>query len=150
GQIVQHEKLFDGRYNLLIQGVCRARVVEEMAPEEGRLYRLAMLEPVGLDPGTTVIGEGGEDEEEGEEDDSVDLDLPIPESPSLSAVRERIGEMLSEGPLTQLVAAEPVLEFVRNQEVPVGPLLELVSFMLITDPHLRYKLLAEPSMETRA
>jgi Lon protease-like protein len=153
GQIVQHEKLFDGRYNLLVQGVCRARVVEEMPPEEGRLYRLAMLEPVGLDPGTTVVGEE-EDEDEAEaeesESDSLDLDLPAPESAALSAVREKIGEMLSDGPLTQLVAAEPVLEFVRNQEVPVGPLLELVSFMLITDPHLRYRLLAEPSMETRA
>src|SRR5205823_6148190 len=129
--------------------VCRARVVEELPPEEGRLYRLAMLDPVGLDPGTTVIGEE-EEEEEGEESDSVDLDLPTPDPTSLSAVREKIGEMLSAGPLTQLVAAERVLEFVRNQEVPVGPLLELVSFMLITDPQLRYKLLAEPSMETRA
>jgi Lon protease-like protein len=148
GQIVQHEKLFDGRYNLLVQGVCRARVVEELPPEDGRLYRMAMLEPVGLDPGTMVVGE---EEEEGEEE-TPDLGLNIqPQEPAaLSAVRERIGEMLSEGPLTQLVAAEPVLEFVRNQEVPVGPLLELVSFMLITDPALRYKLLAEPSMETRA
>jgi Lon protease-like protein len=148
GQIVQHEKLFDGRYNLLIQGVCRAKVVEELPPQEGRLYRMAMLEPVGLDPGTTVISEEGDEDDE--EDDSIDLDLPIEEPPALSAVRERIGEMLSEGPLTQLVAAEPVLEFVRNNEVPVGPLLELVSFMLITDPTLRYQLLAEPDMEARA
>jgi Lon protease-like protein len=149
GQIVQHEKLFDGRYNLLIQGVCRARVVEELPPEEGRLYRMAMLEPVGLDPGTMVVGDEDEDEE-GEEKPDLGLNLPTPEPAALSAVRERIGEMLSEGPLTQLVAAEPVLEFVRNQEVPVGPLLELVSFMLITDPALRYKLLAEPDMEARA
>jgi Lon protease-like protein len=150
GQIVQHEKLFDGRYNVLVQGVCRARVTEELPPEEGRLYRLAMLEPVGLDPGTTVIGEEQSEEEDGAEADSIDLDFHSPEPASLSAVREKIGEMLSEGPLTQLVAAEPVLEFVRNQEVPVGPLLELVSFMLITDPQLRYKLLAEPDMEARA
>src|SRR5690349_21503961 len=66
GQIVQHEKLFDGRYNLLIQGVCRARVVEEMPPEEGRLYRMAMLEPVGLDPGTMVVSDEDDEEEEEE------------------------------------------------------------------------------------
>jgi Lon protease-like protein len=149
GQIVQHEKLFDGRYNLLIQGVCRARVVEELPAADGRKYRMAMLEPVGLDPGTMVVAE--EEEEEGEdESDAIDLDLPVQEPEALTAVRARIGEMLSEGPLTQLVAAEPVLEFVRNDEVPVGPLLELVSFMLITDPKLRYKLLAEGNMETRA
>jgi Lon protease-like protein len=156
GQIVQHEKLFDGRYNLLIEGVCRARIVEEVAPEEGRLYRMAVLEPVGLDPGTMIVGEQEEDEEESEGDESesdtpdLDLNLPPDEPAALSAVREKLGEMLSEGPLTQFVAAEPVLEFVRNQEVPVGPLLELVSFMLITDPGLRYKLLAEADMETRA
>lgn len=144
GQIVQHEKLYDGRYNLLIQGVCRARVIEEMPQPDGTHYRAAMLEPVGLDPGTVVIAE------EGEESDEIELDLPSDDPEVLVEVRERIGEMLSEGPLTQLVAAEPVLEFVRNTEVPVGPLLELVSFMLITDPRLRYMLLAEGDMETRA
>ncbi len=147
GQIVQHERLSDGRYNVLVQGVCRARVLVELPMEEGRLYRTAMLEPVGLDPSTMVVS-GEEEDEEGE---TPDLGLPPPPEPEpLIEVRQKICEMLEEGPLTQLVAAEPVLEFVRNEEVPTAPLLELVSFMLITDQGLRYKLLAEPSIQARA
>ncbi|HYE61076.1 MAG TPA: LON peptidase substrate-binding domain-containing protein [Phycisphaerales bacterium] len=151
GQIVQHEKLADGRYNVLVQGVCRARIIHELPMEEGRLYRLAMLEPVGLDPTTMVVSEIEADEEDEETGEEPDLGLPPPPEPEgLSEVRTKICEMLAEGPLTQLVAAEPVLEFVRNEEVPTAPLLELVSFMLITDQGLRYKLLAEASIQSRA
>lgn len=42
GHIVRHERLPDGRYHLLLQGVCRARVLRELEHEP---YRLAMLEP---------------------------------------------------------------------------------------------------------
>ena len=42
GYIVQHQQLDDGRYNILLQGVCRARVVEEV---EHDAYRQALLEP---------------------------------------------------------------------------------------------------------
>ena len=151
GQIVQHERLEDGRYNLLVQGVCRARIIHELPMEEGRLYRLAMLEPVGLDPTTMVVSEIEADESDEDDEEETDLGLPPPPEPEgLSEVRSKICEMLADGPLTQLVAAEPVLEFVRNEEVPTAPLLELVSFMLITDQGLRYKLLAEPSIQTRA
>jgi Lon protease-like protein len=37
GLILWHEELPDGRYNLLLQGVCRARLLAELAPE--KLYR---------------------------------------------------------------------------------------------------------------
>lgn len=42
GYIVQHQQLQDGRYNILLQGVCRAKVVKELPHES---YRMAMLEP---------------------------------------------------------------------------------------------------------
>jgi len=155
GQIAQHERVTDPvtgahRYNLLVQGVCRARIIHELPIEEGRLYRTALLEPVGLDPTTMVVSEIEADDED-ETEEAPDLGLPPPPEPEgLSEVRTRICEMLAEGPLTQLVAAEPVLEFVRNEEVPTAPLLELVSFMLITDHGVRYRLLAEPSIQARA
>ncbi len=147
GQIMQHERLDDGRYNLVLQGICRARVLQEMPSEPGRLYRLALVEPVGLDPGTVVITR--EDADESDETPK-EFDASALEPEPLTEVRAKIDEMLSDGPLTQLVAAEPVLEFVRNEDVPTAPLLELVSFMLITDPSLRYRLLAEPSLQQRA
>ncbi len=73
-----------------------------------------------------MIGEEDEDDEEwggsgGRVGDRAQPPRTEGTSENLAAVRERIGEMLSEGPLTQLVAAEPVLEFVRNQEVPSWP-----------------------------
>jgi Lon protease-like protein len=43
GCILQHTKLPDGRYNLLLQGLCRARIVEELPPDT---YRRALLEPI--------------------------------------------------------------------------------------------------------
>ncbi len=42
GYVVKHECLRDGRYNLLLQGICRARISQEI---EHKPYRMAMLEP---------------------------------------------------------------------------------------------------------
>ncbi len=41
GYVVRHERLSDGRYNLLLQGVCRARVRQEVDHEP---YRKALLD----------------------------------------------------------------------------------------------------------
>jgi len=43
GTILSHERLVDGRFNLLLQGHTRARIVREV---EGRVYRLANLEAI--------------------------------------------------------------------------------------------------------
>ena len=43
GTILTHEKLPDGKYNFLLQGHTRARVVQEIG---GKPYRLATLEPI--------------------------------------------------------------------------------------------------------
>src|SRR5205814_775462 len=43
GTILSHEKLADGRYNFLLEGHTRARVVGEMRIEP---YRLAHLQPI--------------------------------------------------------------------------------------------------------
>ncbi|HXG13322.1 MAG TPA: LON peptidase substrate-binding domain-containing protein [Gemmataceae bacterium] len=42
GKIVSEQRLDDGRYNLLLQGLSRARVVEEVGTD--RLYRVARVE----------------------------------------------------------------------------------------------------------
>jgi len=43
GSIVEHEKLEDGNYNLLLRGVARATIVEEVGEHD---YRVARVEPV--------------------------------------------------------------------------------------------------------
>lgn len=123
GQIVQHEKLTDGRFNLLLQGVCRARVIEELDPDGEKLYRSAMLEPVGIDQ---------------------------PEEDALAPVRSRLEHALAEGPLKQMTASEPILEYIRNPQIPTVALLELVSFTMLNDSRVRYALLEEGDAHTRA
>ncbi|MBL9032527.1 MAG: LON peptidase substrate-binding domain-containing protein [Phycisphaerae bacterium] len=123
GQIVQHERLPDGRYNLILQGVCRARIAEELPPDQHRLYRAARLEPVGVEP---------QDENK------------------LFGVRERLAELLGEGPLTRLTNADWVMDRIRDEDIPTAVVLELVSFALPTNREAKYKLLAESDAAARA
>ncbi len=122
GQIVQHEKLPDGRYNILLQGVCRARIREELPAEQGRLYRLVLLEPVGL--------------ESGDEDE-------------MHLLREELTLRLSTEPLSKLTHAERLVEILGNESIPTHALLEVVNYALVTEPTARYRLLAEPNPTTR-
>ncbi len=43
GYLAQHDQVEDGRYYILLQGICRARIVEEVGMED---YRAALLEPL--------------------------------------------------------------------------------------------------------
>jgi len=46
GHVVRHEKLPDGRYNILLRGAGRVRIVEELAPERPyREARVSIIEP---------------------------------------------------------------------------------------------------------
>lgn len=121
GQIVQHERLADGRFNILIHGVCRARIVELIPPSETPYFR-CVLEPVGTD--------------------STDED-------ALLSIRSRLEQRLDAGPLTQMRAASQVLEYLHSDEVPTSALLELVSFTMLADAELRYRLLAEGDIHRR-
>lgn len=125
GQIVQHESLPDGRYNVLLQGVCRARVVEHQGPDGDRLYRQAVLEPVGV--------REDDDAARGEADE----------------LREWVSGELARGRLSRLTVAEHVLQYVRNEQIPSPAVLELVSFAVLTDPATRYQLLSEETLAGR-
>jgi Lon protease-like protein len=122
GQIVEHEKLPDGRYNVFLQGVCRARIVRELEPDGERMYRAAVLEPLGLDD---------------------------PNEAALDRFRRVLESDLAEGDLAALSAASTVLEYVQNEAVPSPALLELVAFALVQEPGARYRLLAEGDPDRR-
>lgn len=123
GQIMQHEKLDDGRYNLLVQGVCRAKILKELPAADGRLYREAMLEPVGIDPDADV---------------------------KLYGVRERLAELLEDGHVSELKNGTWVLERLRDDDIPTSVLLELVAFALPIRRETKYALLAEGDAQERA
>jgi len=123
GQIVRHERLPDGRFNILLQGICRARILEEQPPAADRMYRTATLEPVGLDS-------------------------PTPSQ--LTVVRSQIERLLGGRGLGSMAAATPALEWVADEDLSDQLVLELMTLTMIAEPKLRYKLLAEPDAATRA
>lgn len=131
-QIMQHESLEDGRFNVLIQGICRARIVRELPAAQDLFYRQAILEPVGL------------------ESTAADAE----ESDPLGHMRSRLDALLSEGPLSHLTVAESVLEYLRNEEIPMHAVLEVLSFSVLGEhsaaADVRYELLAEGNPSTRA
>lgn len=49
GRIVDYEHLADGRYNLVLEGVCRARLIEEHEVRAYRVARVAVLDDMPID-----------------------------------------------------------------------------------------------------
>ncbi|MHC4946706.1 MAG: LON peptidase substrate-binding domain-containing protein [Planctomycetota bacterium] len=123
GQIIHHESMPDGRHNILLHGVCRARITKLFEPDDERLYRLATLAP--LEP--------------------VDQ-----EPPPLPNVRSRLRRLLSGPRLSRMRCVDTVMEWFEREDVTTHALLELVGFILVQDPEVRYALLAEPSPTRRA
>ena len=123
GQIVRHERLPDGRFNILLQGVCRARILEEQPPAADRMYRTATLEPVGLDS-------------------------PTPSQ--LTVVRSQIEHLLGGHGLGSMAGAKPAMEWIADEDLSDQLVLELMTLTMIAEPKLRYRLLAEPDAATRA
>jgi uncharacterized protein len=106
GFIAWHEELPDGRYNLLLQGVCRARVVSERAPRT--LYReveaQVLVDPPYSGPEEAQLRQA-----------LFELSGRVPPSFAenlLPAVARANG-----GALADMVAAEVVPESERRQEL---------------------------------
>jgi len=126
GQIVQHERMNDGRYNILLQGVCRAQITDEQGADEDRHYRVVTLSP--LEQEREAFVESGDD---------------------LERLREWIERSITRGALARVAVAEQVVEYVRNEDIPTEVVLELVAFAMITEPSARYGLLAEGDVSAR-
>lgn len=101
GYVAQYEKLDDGRYLLLLQGVCRAKILDEIDHEP---YRMIRLDPIDLEPT--------------DEDDlvnareSIELLLDDPALADLDAVDEL--RALMEGD----IPTEPLIELVTSKLYP--------------------------------
>lgn len=124
GQVVQYEPLAAGRSNILLQGLCRARIVRVDEPENGRMFRVARLKPL----------------------ECVDEEpAPMPE------VRTELRTLLNTPRLSShLNGAKRVIEWFDQDDVSTHALLELIGFTLVKDMEVRYRLLAEPNPRRRA
>ena len=123
GRIVEHHKLADGRFNVALQGVCRARIAEESQPEDDRLYRTALLEPIGA----------------ANEQDEV-----------LDDARDQLREALEVPPLDDLRNADEIASHLRDDDAPTAAILELLALAYLSEPDQRYQFLAEPQPDQRA
>lgn len=123
GQIIEHEPVSDGRYVVLVHGICRARIREIFEPQGDRLYRCALLRPI----------------------EAVD-ETP----PPMRHVREQLYELLRRDRLKRLRCIDSLIEWFERDEMPTQALIELIGFTLVRDANVRYRLLAESDPRKRA
>jgi len=122
GQIVQHHRLPDGRFHVILLGICRARIASVEEPEGERLYRTAHLR----------LLEEGRDHAE------------------MTDVREELRELLQTPSIQHIRGLGRVMQLFERDDVPTIALLELLGASLLEDPELRYRLLAEADPYRRA
>jgi uncharacterized protein len=119
GTILWHEEVEDGRYNLLLQGVCRARVLQELP--ERKLYREVQAQ---LLPDAPYAGP----EEESLRQAVFELAGRVP--PSFAENLLPVAARASGGVLADVVAAALVPETERRlqllEELDVGERLALL------------------------
>ena len=121
GEITGHEELPDGRYNLRLRGLSRARIVEEVPT--GRLYRAARVELLR---------------------DDAPLDFA-----QLTQLRHDLADAVlprfAEGS-----PARQQLQELFDGDMPLGHVCDVLSYALPLAPEAKQALLAEPNVERRA
>lgn len=120
GRILTHERLPDGRYNFLLQGHTRARVIDER--ETGHdSYRIAELEPIV-------------------ERRAMDIDL--------DEDRRRLLGTFENGSLTSTGIGQKFQELLQTS-IPTAHIADLIAFHFLENIPLKQKLLAERDVRSR-
>jgi Lon protease-like protein len=120
GYIVHHERLDDGRYNILLQGIARARLLDEIDEDPGG-YRRAQLAPI--DAGVMEI--------------------------DLQEHRAQLTELLKDDALQKLAGIGAIRNWM-TPELPTAAVTDLSWHALSRDPAERYRVLSEPCAVRRA
>ena len=113
GTILSHEKLPDGKYNFLLQGTTRARIVREMCCSEP--YRLARVAPLAEVPA---------------------------EANFLADARRRMTEAFTDGPFAMTAMGRQFLRLL-DTPLTTANLADLIAFSFLDDVPLKQSLLAE-------
>ena len=114
GYISQHQPAGDGRYHILLLGLTRARIADELEPHEDG-YRQALLRPL-------------ETREASDE--------------ALERVKESLMELIADEALSQLSVIQMAQEWME-QDLAAVPLIDLLTQALCTDSSVRYANLAD-------
>jgi Lon protease-like protein len=120
GRILQHERLPDGRFNFLLLGLKRVRLVREIAG--GKLYRLAAAEIL------------------------ADEYLEPPQRPDRVAEMTSLFRRTCE----RRGGLDPDMERLIESELPLGILTDLITYALGLPAEFKQKLLAETRVDRRA
>ena len=120
GEILTHEQLADGKYNLLLQGIHRARIVREFR-EDDLLYRIADLEPLAE---LTVM----------------EIDL--------TEQRQQLMEIFDRRLKNSTGLARQFRQMLSSP-MPTADIADLIAFNLLEDVALKQSLLAETDVQRR-
>jgi Lon protease-like protein len=120
GKIISEQKLADGRFNILLRGVTRARMVAELPP--AKLYRVARVEVVcdGTSPSAQVD----------------------------RSLRQQLAEA-ARGWFPTAGPAQEQLRKLLDGELPLGVLCDIISFAASLPMEAKATLLADPDVERR-
>ncbi len=121
GQILQEERLPDGRFNLLLQGVSRAKIIKEV--NNGKLYRTAKVE--------------------------IMHDVPTSLEENADRMRTRLVKRMTKW-FTQQPSAKEQLDRLVNSDLSLGNLCDVFSFALPLSVDMKILLLQLVNVEERA
>lgn len=124
GQIVHHEKLADGRYNLLLQGLCRVRLGCELPLGEAhdrKPYRRADLHPIASQK-------------------AFEIDV--------ADARQKMKSLCSRPPIEGTPVGKQLARLFSS-EVPTVQLADVLAFDVIEDVEERQRLLEETDERRR-
>lgn len=123
GRITRLERYQDGRFDIVVHGICRAKIDELDPPDGTRQYLRGWLRPLESDAGV---------------------------GPVMPEVRRTIRSLLRNPRLSRLSHGEFARQLMEKEEVPTTAVLDLIGFTVLQDPALRYQLLAEGDCRARA
>ena len=121
GKIIQEERLPDGRFNLLLQGVSRAKIIKEV--NDDKLYRTAKVE---------ILHE-----------------VPLPSEENANRLRAKLVKQMTKW-FTQQPSAKAQLDRLVQSDLSLGNLCDVFSFALPLSVDLKILLLQLVNIEDRA
>jgi Lon protease-like protein len=120
GKIVAEQRLEDGRYNVLLRGLSRMRVLREL--DQGKLYRSAEVELLE--------------------------DCDSPDAESDADLRQRLTTLVTEWLPAKGAALEQFRKLLQS-DLALGILCDIFTFALPLDVELKQEFLEDPRVERR-